>query len=286
MTPVTTIHNREREDASCVLTEVPPFPAVAIKALQIISNEHGQLHELSELITADPAFSVQILKMANSALYGGRVEISSILQAILILGLERIKGVVTTIALKAYLGDSIEVPALRACWRHSLASAVIAEELARLSLIEPDFAYTAGLIHDIGRLGMVAAYPEKYATFLTSTETGCCGTLPCERDLFGIDHCQAGRQLVIRWNLPKIFIAVTSQHHDAAIAGEPAVLWTVRHSCMIADALGFDVIERLPHRSYDEILGTLPERDRGRFPQDPSELTNFIANKINLIECT
>jgi HD-like signal output (HDOD) protein len=268
------------------LTKVPPFPAVAIKALQVISNEHGQLRELSELITADPAFSVQILRMANSALYGGRVEISSILQAILILGLECIKGVVTTIALKTYLGDSIEVPALRACWRHSLASAVLAEELARVSLIEPDVAYTAGLIHDVGRLGMVAAYPKEYTAFLTSIETELGDILQRERELFGIDHCEAGRQLVIRWKLPTMFIAVTSRHHDTKVAGEPAALWTVRYSCMIADALGFDVIHGLPPRSYEEILGTLPERDRSRFPQDPSELTNFIANKINLIECT
>ncbi len=281
-----TIENRDRMETPRVLTDVPPFSTVAIKALQVVSNERGQLHELSELIAADAVFSGHILRMANSALYGGRVEIGSIFQAILMLGFERIKGVVTTIALKAYLGDSIEVPALRACWRHSVASAVIAEELARLSLIEPDVAYTAGLIHDIGRLGMVAAYPERYAAFLTSTETGRCGTLQCERKLFGIDHCEAGRQLVIRWKLPTMFIAVTSRHHDTAITGEPAVLWTVRHSCMIADALGFDVIDGLPHRSYDEILSALPERDRGRFPRDPSELANFIANKINLIECT
>jgi hypothetical protein len=83
-----------------------------------------------------------------------------------------------------------------------------------------------------------------------------------------------------------MFIAVTSQHHDAAVAGEPSVLWTVRNSCMIADALGFDVIHGLPPRSYEEILGTLSEQDRNRFPQGPSELTNYIANKINLIECT
>ena len=283
---MTTIQDRERGDVSRVLSEIPPFPAVAIKTLQVISNEHGQLRELSELISADPAFSVQILRVANSALYGGRVEITGILQAILILGLECIKGVVTTIAVKAYLGDSIEVPGLRDCWRHSLASAVIAEELARMSLIEPDVAYTAGLIHDIGRLGMVAAYPKEYTAFLTSVETEPGDILQRERELFGIDHCQAGRQLVIRWNLPKMFIAVTSQHHDAKVAGEAAVLWTVRHSCMIADALGFDAVHGLAPRSYEEVLGTLSEHDRRRFPQDPSGLTNYIADKINLIECT
>jgi putative nucleotidyltransferase with HDIG domain len=277
--------NREQTPMKRVMTEVPPFPAVAIKALQTISNKNSQIRELGELIAADAAFASEILRMANSALFGGRAEVSSILQAILLLGLERVKGVVATLAMKAYMGDALEIPALRACWRHSLACAVIAEELARLSLMEPDVAYTAGLMHDIGRLALVVAHPKKYADFLTTTEVDPYNALQRERDLFGVDHCEAGRELIIRWNLPKMFIAVTAQHHDPEADGEPAALWTVSHSCVIADALGFNVLHPIQPRKYENILMEFPERDRERFPRDPSELTLYIANKINSIEC-
>ena len=75
---------------SGLLAEVPAFRAVAIKALQALSNERGQLQELSQLITSDPGISGGILRMANSALFGARIEISSVLLAIHLLGLERI----------------------------------------------------------------------------------------------------------------------------------------------------------------------------------------------------
>jgi putative nucleotidyltransferase with HDIG domain len=281
---VNTAQDLKRTSTPRALTEIPPFPAVAIKALQVISNEYGQLRELSELITTDAAISGQILRIANSVLFGGRVEISGILQAIHMLGVERVKGVVVTIAMKSYLGDSLEVPALRACWRHSLACAVFAEKLARVRMMEADFAYTAGLLHDVGRLALVAGYPGKYANFLANMETKPCDALQCERDLFGIDHCQAGLQLVSRWNLPVMFIPVILRHHEAAAAGEPAALSVVRISCRMADALGFNVVYPLEPRNYEEILSDLPMRERSLLPREPSELTHYIADKINSIE--
>jgi hypothetical protein len=140
---VTLIVSRARTNMPQALTGVPPFPAVAIRALKFISNESGQLRALSELIATDSALSGEILRVVNSPLVGLRNEISSILQAIVLLGLEHVKGVVLTIATKSYLGDSLEIPALRACWRHSLACAVIAKDLAPLSLVEPDVAVTS-----------------------------------------------------------------------------------------------------------------------------------------------
>lgn len=281
---MTTIQGSERTVAPRALNDIPPFPLVALKALQVISKENGQLRELSNLITSDAAISGQVIRMANSARFGLRVEVHSILHAIHLLGLERIKALVVTIAMKSYLGDSLEIPALRACWRHSLACAVIAEVLGRVSLLEPDVAYTAGLLHDVGRLAMVAGYPTKYAEFLATAEKEQCDSLQCERDLFGIDHCEQGRLLVSRWKLPETFAAVASRHHDGPVAGEPAVLSIVRQSCRMAVALGFSVVCPAQPRTYQEILEEFPERERRQISSDPLELTHFIADKINSIE--
>lgn len=275
----------ERKAGRGILAEVPVFSAVAVKTLQVVSKEFGQLQELSELIAADPAISSGILRMANSALFGARVEIRGILQAIHLLGLERVKGVVVTVAMTTYLGAWLEVPALRSCWRHSLACAVIAQELARISLMEADVAYTAGLMHDVGLLALVAGYPGEYADFLASAEQEPCDVLQRERDLFGIDHCQAGLLLVTCWNLPEIFRSVTARHHDPATAGEPRELSVVRLGCEIAEALGFNVARSIPSRSYEEIRNELPERERSRLPQEATELGHFIASRINSIEC-
>jgi putative nucleotidyltransferase with HDIG domain len=283
---VTTIQKSKRTTTLRALTEVPPFPAVAIKTLRVISNEFGQLRDLSDLITTDAAISGQILRMANSSLFGFRTEIKSIFHAIHVLGLERLKGVVATIAMKSYLGTSLEVPALRACWRHSLACAVLAEKLAGPTSLGTDIAYTAGLLHDIGRLALVAGYPREYAGFLASTETESCDTLDRERELFGIDHCEAGLLLVSRWKLPVTFISVTSRHHDDPIIGESAALTIVRRSCMMADALGFNAVHFLQPRDYQEILGVLPEVNRSELPREPAELIQYVENKIDSIERT
>lgn len=281
---MTRTEKREQEFKPGQLTEVPAFPLVAIKTLQAISREREALTELSVLISSDTAISAGILHMANSALFNIRIEITGILQAIHMLGLERVKSVVVTVAMKSYLGESIEVPVLRACWRHSLACAVVAEEFAKASLMEADTVYTAGLMHDVGRLGLIAAYPKEYADFLLKVENQPCDGLACERDMFGIDHCQAGQLLVSRWNLPKIFSEVTLRHHDDPVIGESPIVSTVRRSCQMADTLGFGVVQPIHPFSYEDILENLPEREHKQFPTDSLELMQHIAARINSIE--
>ena len=279
-----TIEKNNHPADSTLLTEVSAFPAVAVKALQAISRERGPLNELSELIATDAAISGGILRMANSALFNIRMEVRSVLQAIHMLGLERVKGVVVTIAMKTYLDGTLEVPALRACWRHSLACAVISEEFAKVGMMEGDVAYTAGLMHDIGRLALIASYPKEYANFLAGAENEPCDTLERECALFGVDHCQAGRLLVSRWSLPKMFLEVTSRHHEAPTAGESSILSTVRCGCRMADTLGFGVVHSSQTRTYEEILQDFPERERSRLPPESSQFIEHIASKINSIE--
>lgn len=282
---MTITHRAERKEFAESLTEVPSFPAVAIKVLQIISNERGQLRELSDLITSDPAISSAILRMANSALFGIRTEVCSILQATHMLGQERVKGLVVTIAMKAYLNGALEIPTLRACWRHSLACAISSEEFAKVGLMEADVAYTAGLMHDVGRLALVAGYRKQYADFLAAAEIQPCDALQRERELFGVDHCQVGSLLMSRWKLPKMIIEVASQHHDVPAAGETKMITTVRRGCKMADALGFYAIRPLRPRSYEEILAQFPDRERARLPRESSDFIHHIAGKINAIEC-
>lgn len=276
----------ERTFQPGLLSEVPAFPAVAIKAMQFLSKDRGQLNELGEVVASDPAISSGILRMANSALFGLRTEVRGIQQAIHLLGLERVKAVVVTVAMISYLDGSLAEPALRACWRHSLACALLCEEFAQASLLDPGIAYTAGLMHDVGRMALVAGYPKEYREFLPHAESAPCDILQGERDLFGIDHCQAGLLLVVRWQLPRIFREVVALHHNVPAPGEAAVLSTVRHACAVADALGFSAARALEMPGYDQIVVNLPERERNSLPKDPEEIMRRIAHKINSIECS
>jgi putative nucleotidyltransferase with HDIG domain len=274
----------DRAQPPVLPTELPPFPIIAIKALQLVSNEKAPLRELSQLISTDPAMSSDILRIANSALYGLRIEVESAFTAMILLGLDRIKAVVVTSALRHYIGKSFEAPWMRICWRHSLACALIAKELAKGSSIGEDVAYTAGVLHDIGRLALAVAIPERYGPFLMSGEATSSDILDREREIFGTDHCEAGSALMSRWDIPKSLVVVASHHHDPPRDGDPGVLSTVRHACRFADVLGFEVVSALRPKTYEELLAELPSPDR--LPPDPEEFAFQLATRINSIETT
>ncbi len=103
---------------------IPAFPKIAIRVLQVTNNEDVSIRQLGDLISFDPSFASEVLTVANSALYAPRVPVTSILQAMAVLGLNRLRGVCLTVGIRAYLGKSLNRLSLRAIWRHSLACAL------------------------------------------------------------------------------------------------------------------------------------------------------------------
>ena len=93
---------------------IPAFPQIAIQVLQLTNNEDVSMRQLGDLISFGPSFSSEVLTIANSALYAPRVPVTSILQAIAVLGLNRLRGVCLTVGIRAYLGESLKRLSLRA----------------------------------------------------------------------------------------------------------------------------------------------------------------------------
>jgi putative nucleotidyltransferase with HDIG domain len=261
---------------------LPPFPAIALKALNLMSGTDTSLLELCNLIRSDLAFSTAVLRIANSPLVAFSKNVTSVLQASMLLGFRRLKSVVITVGLKEYLEGSF-TPVLQSCWRHSVACAMIAERSAKWRLLDKDFAYTAAILHDIGRVALATVMPQSYARVIERGADQSHDLLQSEQELCGIDHCQAGRALVTAWNLPEAFLEITARHHDPETHPRGAAS-VVRPSCMLADALGFAVVKYRSPRSYAEILAEFPEPARNCFPADANELASEIANEINVVE--
>jgi HD-like signal output (HDOD) protein len=260
---------------------IPPFPAIALKALNLMSGTDTSLLELCSLIRSDAAMSVAVLKMANSPLVAFSKNCTSVLQASMLLGFRRLRSVIITVGLKAYLKNS-STP-LTACWRHSVACAILAERTAKLNFMDNDFAYTAGILHDIGRVALATLMPAAYARVLELGADRPQDLLPVEHELCGLDHCQAGRSLVIAWNLPEEFIAITSCHHDspAELQGTASL---ISASCALADALGFTVVKYRTPGSYTDTLAELPGPVQKHFPANAKELAAEILTEIKMIE--
>jgi len=264
---------------------LPPFPQIALRVLQLANNENVQLHQLSDLISSDPAFASEVLTVANSLLFAPRFPASSILQAIAVMGANNLQGLCLTVGVRTYLGKTLNFPAMRAIWRHNLACAVIAEQLASAGFMDRDIAFTCGVMHDIGRLALAVVRPKEYFELL-GTHTGTpASILERERELFGKDHCEIGRQLIEEWKLPEDFEAIVAAHHTPLEKGCPwSMAELINVSCRMADASGFAAFATCQAAPFAEILEELPARERRLFYTEAETLTLEVSKKISAIE--
>ena len=264
---------------------LPPFPQVAVRVLQLTANENVQLHELCDLISSDSAFASEVLTVANSLLYAPRYPSSSILQAIAVLGADTLQGMCITVAVRAYLGRSMSHPAMRMLWRHSLACGIVARRLAEGGLVDKDTAYTAGILHDIGRTALAVIQPRDYAALLEAHRGPAESILDAERELFGWNHCEAGQRLVSGWKLPGDFEAVVLDHHlPRRTDGAWGLAELAKMSCRMADAGGYPAFAGCQAAPYTELLEQLPARERRLFFPELELLAREVADGINAIE--
>jgi putative nucleotidyltransferase with HDIG domain len=264
---------------------LPPFPQVAIRVLQLANNENVQLHQLCELISSDPAFASEVLTVANSALYASRYPSNSILQAIAVLGANKLHGMCITVGVRAYLGKSMSHPSMRSLWRHNLACAIIAEQLASVGFLDKDTAYTSGILHDIGRIALAVIQPKEYANLLETHRGSPASILEGERQLFGWDHCETGQQLIANWKLPSDLDTIVSEHHCAMRTdGAWGLCELIKISCRMADAAGFPAFSGCEATPYPELLDEVPARERRLFCPDIETLVTEVTKSIHAIE--
>jgi HD-like signal output (HDOD) protein len=264
---------------------LPPFPQVAVKVLQLVRDENVQMHQLSDLISSDPAFASEVLTVANSLLYAPRYPSTSILQAVAVLGANTLQGMCVTVGVRAYLGKTLNLPATRYLWRHNLACAIVAQRLAQGGFIDKDTAFTSGILHDVGRMGLAVVQHAAYAGLLDRHQGTAETLLDAERGLFGLDHCEAGRQLIGDWKLPEEFDGVVARHHEPRRAdGVWDVPELVKVSCAMASTIGFVAFQGCETRPFGELLDMLPARERRVFQVDAEALRKEVSESIRTIE--
>jgi len=264
---------------------LPPFPQVAVRVLQLANNENVQLHQLCDLISSDPAFASEVLTVANFLLYAPRYPSTSILQAVAVLGANTLQGMCVTVGVRAYLGKAMSYPAMRNLWRHNLACAMIAERLAEAGFNDKDTAYTSGILHDVGRMALAVIQPKGYAALLDAHHGTDATLLDAERELFGWDHCETGRQLIGDWKLPDNLEAVVADHHlPRRNDGAWDMAELMKVSCAMASAVGYAAFSACETTAFADLLEQLPARERWLFRADAEMLRGQIEESIHAIE--
>jgi len=263
---------------------MPPFPQVALKVMQLANDENVQLSRLGELISSDPAFASEVLTVVNSLLYAPRYPIRSILQAIEVLGASHLQGLCLTVGVRAYLGKSLGHPTMRTLWRHNMACALIAQQIASAGTTDRDIAYTAGILHGIGLLALAVIRPQEYIHLLGTFIGTAASMLERERTVFGIDHCELGKKLVGDWNLPEDFAAAISASHVRPAGGQWGMPEIVGLSCRMADSAGFSTFSACHAAPFELLLEELPARERKLFHTYLGTLSFEVSKKIAALE--
>ena len=216
------------------LQELPSLPAVVMELLASVDQEDVDISVLARKVSHDQALTAKTLRMANSSSYGLQVKVTTIQQAITFLGFQTTRNLITAAAVTGcFSAGRCAGFSEKAFWRHSIATAACARVLARRMRFNQDYAFTAGLLHDIGRLVLVSTYPARYADAIAWRAAHDCVLVEAERATLGVDHVMAGVALAEHWNFSDTMRQAIAFHHEPERAGA-GFLATIIH---VADAI-------------------------------------------------
>jgi putative nucleotidyltransferase with HDIG domain len=198
--------------ANLHLVDLPSLPALLMEALQYTDPDGNQsLTHLVDKISQDPPMVVRILRIANSSFYGMSREINSLQQAIVLLGLNRVRGMLLGVCFSKMLPVQHKDFDYPLFLHHSMAVADCTRQLASYTGIGQDIAFTAGLLHDIGRLVMVLLFPDDFSRVIKEPRPH---RVETERRIMGFDHMEIGGKAARYWNLPVAIQEVIEQHEN------------------------------------------------------------------------
>jgi putative nucleotidyltransferase with HDIG domain len=241
------------------------------------------LKQISRVIEGDPAFAADILFVANSSLFGFPSRMHVLRHAIAVLGLERIKALAITVAMRGFLGQ--RNPLVHQCWRHSVACALVCEEISAIYGFSGERAYTAGIMHDIGRLGLLKTYPKEMSKVLTEQYEDTQGVLRAEREALNVDHGRAGAWLMRNWTFPGDFSEICEHHHEAPNESDSEILQLVKVACKIADAIGFPAVNCFHTSPYLEAAAPLRSLLGRKAAPSQEGLRANVTAKLAAFEC-
>jgi putative nucleotidyltransferase with HDIG domain len=262
-------------------TSLPAIPEVMLKVQQLIKHPGTSPAQLAKIIETDPAMVTGILKVANSAYYGFRGKVSTIQHASALFGTRRLAELITAISAGGVLGKAMDGYGLKAgdMWRHSIAVACTAGEIAAVLGIDPlDSAYMAGLLHDMGKIILDPYVRERkvlfdhyYSNFRERA------VQDAERDILGFDHAVIAAILCENWNLPRSISFGIRHHHQPASAGGQQL----SHIVHLADYITNQAAEGAAGR---KAFPRLDETTRSVVPLDDGTLHTIAVKSRQYVE--
>lgn len=193
------------------VSELRPLPAVAVRVLEIAENEQFSAHELAQAVSPDPALTAKVLRLANSAYYGFPRRISTVRDAVVLLGFRAVRSATLAACVIETLpgGRSTDE---RQFWQFSVTVGMLAEVLARSTHRFSDEAFTAGVLHNIGRLALDHHRPEQFRRATTLARQEGITVAQAEESVLGFTDAEFGGALAMHWNFPELLVEAVTDH--------------------------------------------------------------------------
>nr|CBX28300.1 hypothetical protein N47_G36240 [uncultured Desulfobacterium sp.] len=216
------LEDRKRNAASITamlndIESLPVLPVVALKLFNILADPDATIDALVKVIETDASLTLKLLKIVNSAFYGVSRKIDTVKESVMILGTDEIKnlsfGLSAAKTFQNFSADGLKNP--NALWHHSIGTAIIAENLCRkLPVIKGSGAFTAGLIHDTGKIFLIEHFPELYNNAYRTAVKYKLPVYEMEEEKFELNHAMIGKFVANRWNLPESLSQAIACHHQ------------------------------------------------------------------------
>ncbi|OGU13376.1 MAG: hypothetical protein A2X61_14850 [Ignavibacteria bacterium GWB2_35_12] len=228
--------------------EFATLPPVATKILKLLENDNIDFRDIARIVEADASLTLKLLKVANSPIYATRTEVSSVQQAIVTLGLNRLTNIVLGISIFSRFFFSSQKQAadiIQKFWWHSSCTGMVAKSLAiKLNRFFKENEFIGGLLHDIGKLAMIQYNAQMFRSVIELVETKNMMDVEAELSVFGVDHIEIGKSIAEHWKLPHELYSIISGHNKPSELTENRELTAiVRFADVLCEIWGADVFE-------------------------------------------
>lgn len=204
------------------IKHLPPTPTVMIELIELFRQSDADVDQIVTLLRRDPALSVEVLRRCNSSYFGNETPVMDINEAVFRMGFYEVYQITMALFGMAALKPKVAVPGFptETLQRHSSVTAIAAGALAMDVGESEGIAFTAGLLHDVGKLVLALGEREKYVAVMEECARTGASLSETEKLLFGFNHDEVGARLLHRWGVPVEVVMPALGHNDPQPAGD------------------------------------------------------------------
>jgi len=265
------------EEIINIANHIPPFPKIAMQVMKMLEDPKVQPKDLADVIQYDSAITANLLRTCNASYFGLPRKVSSLDEALVLLGQDALKDIlIASSSARFYKGGAGEGYQLEQgdLWKHSVAVAIMSKAISRhFQGVEPGTAFTAGLLHDIGKRFLSSFVASDFKKIMDRTYIDGLSFMAAEREILGMDHAELGALIMGKWDFSEEMIAAVRLHHDPqALLKDPlTALVAMANTLVISMGVGVGA---------DGLSGAMQGEGVKRFGISNLDLDRYMSNLV------